>query len=227
MQPYFMPYIGYLSLLSKVDVFVFLDDVNYIKKGWINRNTIYENGEYNRITIPLQNQSQNKLINEILLEKTSNEFLKIIKRLMQNYKKSKNSEILEDIINLLEIERYICELNIKLLKLTSALLCLDTKFVRSSELAVDNTGEQRLIDICSKLNANKYINLPGGANIYNADNFLRQNIDLEFIDIESMISINKKFGYTNFVSGLDLILCHDLQLIKNELVNASKFNQYN
>ena len=40
MQPYFMPYIGYFQLMATVDKFVLLDDVNYINRGWINRNRI-------------------------------------------------------------------------------------------------------------------------------------------------------------------------------------------
>ena len=43
MQPYFLPYIGYWQLLNIVDVFVIYDDVNYIKRGWINRNRLLEN----------------------------------------------------------------------------------------------------------------------------------------------------------------------------------------
>ena len=45
MQPYFFPYIGYFQLINAVDKFVFYDDVNYIKSGWINRNNVLQKGE--------------------------------------------------------------------------------------------------------------------------------------------------------------------------------------
>ena len=38
MQPYLFPYISYFHLIKSVEKFVIFDDVNYIKKGWINRN---------------------------------------------------------------------------------------------------------------------------------------------------------------------------------------------
>ncbi|MFA0676958.1 WbqC family protein, partial [Vibrio sp. 10N.222.51.A6] len=38
MQPYFFPYFGYFELIKSVDKFIIYDDVNYIKKGWVNRN---------------------------------------------------------------------------------------------------------------------------------------------------------------------------------------------
>ncbi len=43
MQPYIFPYIGYFNLIHSVDKFVFFDDVNFIKRGWINRNKIISN----------------------------------------------------------------------------------------------------------------------------------------------------------------------------------------
>ena len=62
MQPYLLPYLGYFQLINSVDKFIFLDDVNFIKSGWINRNKIMVNNEEKYITIPLNKQSQNRLI---------------------------------------------------------------------------------------------------------------------------------------------------------------------
>ena len=62
MQPYVFPYVGYFSLLSEADVFVYYDDVNFIKKGWVNRNRILVNGAAHTFTVPLENVSQNELI---------------------------------------------------------------------------------------------------------------------------------------------------------------------
>ena len=81
MQPYIFPYIGYFQLIREVDLFVSFDDVNFINKGWINRNRILVNGSPQYFTIPLEKSSQNKKINEIQLaldNKWKNKFLKTI-----------------------------------------------------------------------------------------------------------------------------------------------------
>src|SRR5215831_15462166 len=57
MQPYFLPYIGYFQLISAVDVFVLYDNIEYTKKGWINRNRLLKNGRDQVFTIPLKNDS--------------------------------------------------------------------------------------------------------------------------------------------------------------------------
>jgi hypothetical protein len=67
MQPYLFPYIGYFQMINTVDHFVFYDDVNFINRGWINRNRILVNGKDTFITVPLIKASQNKKINEINL----------------------------------------------------------------------------------------------------------------------------------------------------------------
>jgi hypothetical protein len=62
MQPYFFPYIGYFQLLQASEKFVFYDDVNFIKGGWINRNRILISGSARYITIPLSTPSSFSLI---------------------------------------------------------------------------------------------------------------------------------------------------------------------
>src|SRR3954469_19367039 len=58
MQPYFMPYIGYWQLLGAVDAFVLYDNIQYTKKGWINRNRFLQNGKDVLFTIPLKKDSE-------------------------------------------------------------------------------------------------------------------------------------------------------------------------
>ena len=65
-QPYVFPYIGYFHLTVASDKTVFYDDVNYIKRGWINRNKILINGSDFMFTIPVIKASSHKLINEIV-----------------------------------------------------------------------------------------------------------------------------------------------------------------
>ena len=79
MQPYIFPYIGYFQLVQAVEMFVFYDDVNYIKGGWINRNRILINNQPSYVTIPLKGASPNKLICEIEFIDSKRKFLTSIK----------------------------------------------------------------------------------------------------------------------------------------------------
>ena len=65
MQPYFFPYIGYFQLIAQSDIFVFHDEVQYIKNGWINRNRVLDSkGGEIWITLPVAAASHRLAIRE-------------------------------------------------------------------------------------------------------------------------------------------------------------------
>ena len=88
MQPYFVPYIGYWQLMNAVDQFVVYDDVNFINRGWVNRNRILANGHPKYFNMPLLGASQNKLIYEIEVNPDLSLIEKNIRRLENAYRKA-------------------------------------------------------------------------------------------------------------------------------------------
>ena len=68
MQPYFMPYVGYFQLINSVDQFIIYDNIQYTKKGWINRNRILVNGKDQLITLPLKKDSDYFRIPKVIIE---------------------------------------------------------------------------------------------------------------------------------------------------------------
>ena len=88
MQPYFFPYLGYWQLMNIVDKFVIYDDVNYIKRGWINRNRILVEGKPFYIHVPVMKASQNKIINEMEVFVDSSLRKKELKTIELAYKKA-------------------------------------------------------------------------------------------------------------------------------------------
>lgn len=87
-QPFFMPYLGYFQVVKYVDRYVFYDDVNYYKGGYINRNNILVNGQSNLIIIPVRSASQHMLINEVKLLKDDKKYNNVAKTIHMAYKKS-------------------------------------------------------------------------------------------------------------------------------------------
>ena len=79
-QPYFLPYIGYFQLINAVDRFIIYDDVNFMKKKWINRNNILIAGQSKPFVIPLKKISQNKLIKDVEIAIELNWKFKILKK---------------------------------------------------------------------------------------------------------------------------------------------------
>ena len=186
MQPYFLPYIGYWQLIHAVDKFVILDDVQYITKGWVNRNKIIVNGKENWITIPLKNANRNRMINEIEICDKSLWLPKFERSIKYNFK---NSIFFKEIYELIDCILNNEENNLSKFLLNSiSSICnylgIKTDILVSSSCSPKRElkGESRIIEICKNIGASSYINLPGGKNLYNNSSFSEEGIDLHFLE---------------------------------------------
>ncbi|WP_458576139.1 WbqC family protein [Aliamphritea spongicola] len=56
MQPTYLPWAGYFHLMSQVNFFVFLDDVQFSKSSWQSRNRINCFGDVQWISLPVTRQ---------------------------------------------------------------------------------------------------------------------------------------------------------------------------
>ena len=74
MQPYFFPYLGYFQLIRNVDKFVVYDDVQYMQRGWINRNRILMGDKTPYIILPVSKDSRSKKINQRVLHPDINKY---------------------------------------------------------------------------------------------------------------------------------------------------------
>ncbi|WP_294199956.1 WbqC family protein [uncultured Chryseobacterium sp.] len=225
MQPYIFPYIGYFQLINAVDQFVIFDDVNFIKKGWINRNNILSNEGIQRFTIPLKNVSQNKLINETYINEESQWKDQFLKTIIHNYKKAPYFDnvyaLIDGIIKTEEsnIAKYTCHA----LASISGYLGLNTIFTLSSGLEKNNSlkGPKKILDICKVLKATDYINPIGGTELYSKDSFSKENINLWFL--KSNLVPYKQFNQ-EFVPWLSVI---DVLMFNSQEDTRNLLNDYN
>ena len=207
MQPYIFPYLGYFQLIHAVETFVFYDDVNFIKRGWINRNRILVNGEDQLFTVPLKKASQNRLINEIELA-IDNAWLKqFYKTIEYNYKKAPYFEEAYRLIKTIfqEPHKNISELAIHSVITICDYLEMNKNFVISSEKHSETLGQEkseRLINITKLCKSAEYVNPKGGRELYNKDDFKVKGVALSFIE-------NDLVPYTQFnneyIGGLSII----------------------
>ena len=190
MQPYFFPYLGYFQLIHAADVFVIFDDVNYINKGWINRNNILVNGKTNLITLPLKEANQEKLLKTI-------EF---------NYKKAPFFELIHPIITDIMTSKLdnISAFNLNAITTICNYLDISSKIIPSSVIYnnADLKAQNRILDICKQEKATQYINPIGGIEIYTKELFENAGIELNFIKTNF---IEYKQFKNEFIPGLSII----------------------
>lgn len=210
MQPYLFAYLGYYQLVNAADTFVFFDDVNFINKGWINRNQTLQQGKAAMFTLPLIKASQNKKINEIDLADFPNWRKDFLKSIEFNYKKAPCYAEAYDWLqvfllskNYINISEITCESIISI----ADLLDMKTQFKFSGILDYqtkeDMPGDEKILSICKLLKATNYINPINGQSLYNREHFNQQNVQLNFIKMDEISYA--QFGKNDFVPYLSII----------------------
>jgi hypothetical protein len=206
-QPYLFPYPGYFQLMDASDHFILLDDVNYINRGWINRNNILVQEKPFRFTLPLQKVSQNKKINETLIAPDAKWKNKFMGTLHMAYHQS---PYYPEVIELIKTIIYFDELRLSIFLQNSlvsivAFIGMEPRIISLSSAGAQTglKGQERILDLCSTFKANEYINLPGGKHLYNPDEFARRSIRLLFI--EPHLPVYPQSNQHAFIPGLSII----------------------
>lgn len=209
MQPYFLPYIGYWQLINAVDTFVLFDDVNFINRGWINRNRLLANCNEHLFTIPLEKASQNKKINEISIVDDDKWKTKLLKTIELGYKKSQYFgsifPIVEEII--LNREKNLSNYITHSIKRICSFLNINKTILLSSEIKKNDglKGQEKILEICKLLYADCYLNLPGGSDLYSKEIFNENNISLKFIKMNAITYNQQIDGFIPNLSFLDVL----------------------
>ncbi len=214
MQPYLFPYIGYFQLIKYVDIFILLDDVSFINRGWTNRNFIIVNKKKHMFTFSLKNKSQNILIKDLELFDKKKISKKFLKTLSINYSKTKSFSIMYPLIKniLFNNEMKLSRLVKISIDSIAPILKIKTPIIFSSSLSNSKklNGEDRIIDICKKMNAKNYINLSGGVNLYDKEKFETNNLELNFIKPKNITYNQNGENFLDNLSIIDVMMNNDL-----------------
>lgn len=206
MQPTYLPWYGYFNLISLVDIFIFLDDVQYEKSSWQNRNRILINQQPHFLTVPVLNKGMNQKINEVEIDDRKNWRKKHSISIQNNYGRCKHIESLSPVIDIIcdkEINK-LCELNIKIIRLISKLLDLSPNFLISSELGIEGKRSEKIIKICQYVGCNEYIS-PIGAKEYIIKDGLFSNSTIKLNFQEFIPTPYPQRNCSKFTSHLSII----------------------
>jgi hypothetical protein len=211
MQPYFLPYIGYISLMKCVDRWVFLDRVQMIKRGWINRNRVLKQHDgWYYINVPIKKYSHKDLIMDICIRNDEPWKEKIIAKL-SHYKK--RAPYYHQTIHLLETafeEKFDCitRQNAHLLKHIASYLGFEFEYDILSEMDINlksvKQPDEWALEVCKDLGADHYINPIKGKLFFDKEKYEEAGIHINFLN-KNMKSYDQKLPNGAFIGGLSIV----------------------
>lgn len=206
-QPQYLPWLGYFDKMLKADGFCYLDNVQFKKNEWQNRNRIKTAQGWQWLTVPVHYRFPQKIC-EVRINNAVNWKHKHLQALVTNYGKA---PYFKDTIDMFKTVysrdwQWLVELNIDLIEQIRTRLGLGDKLtLRASTLQLDQEPSERLIDICQALGADTYLSGRDGVKYMNMDRFSARGVRVKLQDFEHPVYAQLFGAFISQMSVLDLL----------------------
>ncbi len=183
LQPSYLPWLGYFEQMSFVDTFIYLDDVQYTKNDWRNRNRIKTRRGSTWLTVPVRKTPTATLIFETEIDNTADWQRSHLNLLRENYRKA---QFFDDLYPLLEIRlneghRRLAELTIALSNDIARYIGLTTRTILSSSLGMSKSDKnEKLISLCKITGADILYDGKSSENFIDRELFSKEGIEVVF-----------------------------------------------
>ncbi len=214
-QPNYLPYLGFFHKIYHCDLFVIVDNVQYVKRGpfgWVNRNKIRTQDGWQWLTVPVLVKGK---FHQSILETRINTVLpwarKHWKSLLVNYEKcpyfSQYADFFDDTYNNKKWESF-ADLSVHLILHLMKLLGIERPVKRASEIKAEGKGDDLILDMCHKTGADAYLHGVHGKDYIDENKFKQQNIRSLYQDFQHPVYRQRFEPFVSHMSVIDLLFNH-------------------
>ena len=214
-QPYFMPYLGFFDKMAKSNTFVILDDVQFEKNTFLNRNKIKTPNGPIWLIVPTKGHLSQK-INEVKIDDSKHWRNDHLKSIYFNYKKAKNfAKIYPKLEKIYQTkENNLAKFNFLTIGFLAKELELKPKFYFSSEFGLQDTGSKLLLEIAKRLKADVYLSGEMGKEYLQIELFKKEGVKVEFQKFRAKPYQQLWGKFIPNLSTLDYLFCDGRPLFK-------------
>ncbi len=205
-QPQYLPWLGFFDKLDQADVFVLLDNVQFKKNEWQNRNRIKGASGPQWITVPVRHRFP-QTIAEVEVRDSEPWRRKHLRALESNYRKAAHfDETMAPIAEILgQRQKQLAPLNIELIGRLMGQLGIETRMVLGSEVEAREDPTLRLIDLCLRMGADTYLSGAGG-DYLDQSAFAEAGISLRFQAYDHPTYPQLYGDFEPYMSVVDLLM---------------------
>jgi hypothetical protein len=206
-QPQYLPWLGYFDKMDQADVFVLLENVQFKKNEWQNRNRIRTAVGWQWLTVPVRHCFP-QTIAEVEIDDRTAWTRKHLQALKQNYGRAPHVDALMPQLEaaLESPGSHLAPLNIGLIDLVTGVLGIDTPTVLGSDVPAREEPNARLIDLCRALQADIYLSGAGAHEYLDVDAFAAAGIEVRFQAFEHPVYAQRYQPFEPFLSVVDLVM---------------------
>lgn len=205
-QPAYLAWIPFYLRMSESDVFVYLDDVEYSKNSFHNRNMIKTPNGPMYLTVPVKYKGNSRLtIREMPIDNISGWQRKHWRAISLNYAKAPFFSVLGPLLQDKIYSRqwsFLGDLNYALLELFREFIGINTPCYLSSESNVEGQANEKLVNLCKKYKSDSFIVKPGTEHYHPKEYFEAAGIGFTYFvpDLKEYPQLHGEF-----VKGLGIL----------------------
>lgn len=224
MQPTYLPWLGFFDLIRGADIFVIYDHVQFEKQSWQQRNKIRnKQGEIMLTVSVMHDKGLNRRVKDVRIDNTRNILAKHLTSIKLAYSRSKNFDIIYPDLEFIfqKKNEFLIDLNVDLIKTGMKHLHINKNILFSSEMGIEGSKVEALIDVCKKTGADKYLS-PVGSRVYIDENNLFPIHNIELYYQNFIPPVYQQLKCNDFISHLSFID----YLFNIDIDEANKFGSF-
>lgn len=185
-QSSYIPWKGYFDLLNQADEAVLLDDVQYTRRDWRNRNRIKTAQGPIWLTIPVEVKGRyHQTIRETRIA-DGRWARRHLDSLRHSYARAPffddYAPVLEAAYGRAEAEVALSEVNTTFIRTVCDLLGIETRLSSSSDYRLADGATERLVSICLQAGATRYLSGPSARSYLDEAAFAREGVEVAYVD---------------------------------------------
>lgn len=207
-QPEFFPWLGYFDKLRQVDKVVFLDNVQFKKRYFENRNKVRTYQGWTWLNIPVKTKGRyTQRIMEVEIDNSQPWQKRIVSAIRCNYRKATYWEDYGESLCGLVSRPYVLlvDFNLSVILFLMEKLGVKREWYLSSALGTEHSGSDLILEICRKMHATDYLSGKDGGSYLKEEEFIKNGIKLHYQNF--MHPVYKQFhgGFFEGMSVIDLL----------------------
>lgn len=221
LQPLFLPWLGMFDMMSRADLFVILDNVQFSRQSWQQRNRIKTPQGVRWLTVPVHHNFGEKIMN-VRIDYSTDWVGKHLGLISQSYRQAPHFFEVYDFIEqeYKKKPELLCSLSHGLIRAIQEYFGIKTELILASELPLENRGGKNyVLDLCQYFYAQKYLNGPLGKTLYSPEEFKGRGVDLVFHEFTHPVYPQLYGDFASHLSVIDALFnCgqQSLELIYNQ-----------
>ncbi len=208
LQPSYLPWLGFFDQMHRADTFVFLDDVQFTRRDWRNRNKIRTPEGWSWLTVPvLQKNRFRQLLKDTHIDNSVPWARKHRDAIRSHYAKALFFDLyfpaLESVYN--KRWDFLLDLCYETLGILQEALGINVSILKASEMGIESAKEEKILGLCKKLEPSHYLAGDASADYLRPEAFDQLGIALEMQNYRHPSYRQRYPGFVPYLSVIDLL----------------------